>query len=108
MGGICIDYEKEFQKGKSVKVEIPLSGHVFKMTGIVCYSLKKGNIEHYRVGITFKDKSSRFMAKMAEEILCIQKMQKRMSLEADKPVDETTVADAWIKKNAKRFAHYFE
>ena len=48
------------------------------------------------------------MAKMAEEILCIQKLQKRMSLEANEPVDETTVADAWIKNNAKRFAHFFE
>ena len=108
LGGLSIDYDKNFSIGQSVTIEIPLSEHVFKLTGRVCYSVKKGDAEHFRVGIAFENESSRFMAKMAEEILCIQKLQKRMSLEANEPVDETTVADAWIKNNAKRFAHFFE
>ncbi|HRK61388.1 MAG TPA: PilZ domain-containing protein [Candidatus Omnitrophota bacterium] len=108
LGGLCIDYEKNFLPGQMVTIEIPLNDHVFKLTGEVCYSVKKGNPERFRVGIAFKDKASQFMAKMAEEILCIQKLQKRMSEEANKQVDETIVADAWIKKNAERFAHYFE
>lgn len=108
LGGLSIDYDKNFSPGQSVTVEIPLNDHIFKLTGRVCYSVKKGNPEHFRVGIAFEDKSSRFMAKMAEEILCIQKLQKRMSEEANEPVDEAAVAKEWIKKNAERFAHFFE
>jgi len=105
--GICFMTPRFIPKRTRVNVTIPVGGSVFKINGVVVYSNHEPYGEQYKTGVAFSDQTSAFRAKLAEQIIQIDRYRKRASQKLGHLMPEEEAARQWIEKNAERFACLF-
>lgn len=107
-GGISFVCDHYLEKGTSVEVAVPAHDHLFRMHAHVAYSRKDTLTGLFRTGVSFDDLDSLYRAKLAEEILCIEKYREELSQKNGRDITEEEAAREWIKKNAKKFGEIFD
>lgn len=106
-GGLHFYWNRELSRGTALSVTIPVMSRLFQMVGAVVYSQKDSLTNLYRTGVSFEEPGSSFRAKLAEEILRIQKFQEEASRTAGHPLSEEEAARKWIKKYAEKFSEIY-
>jgi len=99
--------ERFFSKGTLMDVSIPVKEEVFRIHGQVAYCNRVTESGRYRTGLAFRDPTSAFNAKLAEQIHLIKAYQEKLSQERNEEITEEEAARAWIAKYAKHFSHLF-
>ena len=102
-GGLAFYALKPVPTGAELEISIGVRGHVFKIEALTVYSSNQPTKRFYRMGVEFKDSTSAFKAKLAEEIVLIKAYQKQMSQETHHNISEEEAALDWIEKNAACF-----
>ena len=105
--GLCFFADRSITKGTTLEVSIPVKDQLFKMKARVAYSLKDSRTGMYRTGISFRDSTSLYHAKLAEEILSIERYREKLVVKTGDRPPEGEIEKKWIKKNAKRFGKIF-
>ena len=107
-GGLCFLSTEKLDKGLPVDITIPVKDKRFKIKAEVVYSRKDGKTGFFITGVSFKDYSSAFQAKLAEEMLDILNYQKKLSRESGHEVPEEEAAQKWIGKFSRFFPKLFK
>ena len=74
-GGLCFFCEHSLRPETSIEVDIPIREKFFHLRARVVYSQEDTQTSLYKTGVTFEDSDSLFKAKLAEEILAIEKFR---------------------------------
>ncbi|MCM8775842.1 MAG: PilZ domain-containing protein [Candidatus Omnitrophica bacterium] len=106
-GGICFLSERYLAKGTRIGLRIPVGGQIFRINGQVAYCHRMSKVERFRTGVAFRDATSVFRAKLAEEIVQIREYQKMLSRKLGHEVSQEEAARQWVGKYAKRFSELF-
>ncbi len=102
-GGLAFYALKPVPEGSELEINIGVRGHIFKIEAHAVYSSNRPTKRFYRTGVEFKDSSSAFKAKLAEEVVLIKAYQKQLSKETHHRVSVEEAAIDWIEKNAACF-----
>lgn len=103
-GGLAFYALKPIPEGSELEISIGVRGHIFKIDAHAVYSANRPTKKFYRTGVEFKDSTSAFKAKLAEEVVLIKAYQKQLSKETHHSISEFDAAIDWIEKNAACFA----
>ncbi len=106
-GGLHFFWIRSLAKGTSLKIALPVLNRAFKLTGEVVYSIRDAVTGLFRTGVAFRDPSSTFRMKLAEEILRIQKFQEELSRKQKEEISVEEAARKWIQKYSKEFAKIY-
>lgn len=106
-GGICFMSEQRLPQGTKIHLSIPVGDQVFRVDAQVAYCSQMSAANRYRTGVAFLDPESAFRAKLAEEMLLIEKYREKISKELGRDVSEEEAAREWIEKYAKNFSYLF-
>lgn len=106
-GGLHFYWIRALAVGAPAQVTLPVLDRLFRLTGQVIYSFKDQVTGLFRTGVSFKEPTSAFQAKMAEEILRIQKFREELSRKTGVAVSEEEAAKEWVKKYSKEFAEVY-
>ena len=107
-GGLCFFSEHSLVPKTSVEVDIPIREKSFHIRARVVYSHEDAQTSLYKTGVTFEDTDSLFKAKLAEEILAIEKFREALVRLEGREVSEEEAARQWITKYAKKFGDLFK
>ena len=89
-------------------VDIPIREKFFHIRARVVYSREDTQTSLYKTGVTFEDTDSLFKAKLAEEILAIEKFREKLVRLEGREVTEEEAASQWISKYGKKFGDLFK
>jgi len=106
-GGIAFYAPRFIAKGTHVHLKIPVGDQMFEINGIVAYSNRLPRLDRYRTGVAFLDPTSAFRAKLAEQMLEIQKYRDKVSEKLGHSISEEEAALQWIEKYAQHFSQLF-
>lgn len=107
-GGLCFACHEHLAPGDEIQVGIPVKNHLFQVLASVAYSRKDEKTGLFRTGISFHDEKNLFRAKMAEELLAMEKFRQSLEEKTNQKITEEEAAQKWVKKHAKHFAEAFE
>lgn len=102
-GGLSFLWKKKLPNGRDLSIDIPVKEKHFKVKARVVYCAEDRRTGFFRMGVSFRDVTSAFRAKLAEEALEIMAYRSKISKEAGHAVSEEEAAAAWIKKYAEFF-----
>lgn len=102
-GGLAFYALKPVPADSELEISIGVRGHIFKIEARAVYSSNQPTKRYYRTGVEFKDSTSSFRAKLAEEVVLIKAYQKKLSQETHHEISEEDAALDWIEKNAACF-----
>lgn len=105
--GLSFIWTHPLTVGTLLNLSIPVKNRVFKLNAHVAYASTTSKPDLFHIGVSFQDTTSAFKAKIAEELLEIQKYQKNMARDAGHEISEQEAAEKWIEKFAAHFAHLF-
>jgi hypothetical protein len=103
-GGLAFYSIAEIAQGSQLEISIGVRGYLFKIDGISVYCRNHPDLRFFRTGVEFKDSSSAFKAKLAEEAVLIKAYQKEIIQKTHHPISEEEAALDWIEKNAAHFS----
>lgn len=107
-GGLCFFCAHSLQPKTSIEVDIPIREKCFHIRARVVYSREDVRTSLFKTGVAFEDTDSLFNAKLAEEILAIEKFRGNLALLEGREVSEEEAARQWISKHAKKFGDLFK
>ena len=107
-GGLCFFCEHSLTPKTSIEVDIPIREKFFHIRARVVYSQEDTQTSLYKTGVTFEDTDSLFKAKLAEEILAIEKFREKLVRLEGREVTEEEAASQWISKYGKKFGDLFK
>lgn len=107
-GGLHFLWMQALAKGSPLRVTLPILDRAFKMTGRVAYSNRDVVTGLFRIGVAFREPSSAFRMKLAEEILRIQKFREEYSQEEGYEISDEEAAVKWIQKYSREFAKIYK
>ena len=102
-GGLAFYSLSQIETGTHVEIAIGVRERIFKIDAHTVYCERISTKRFYRTGVEFKDSTSAFKAKLAEEVFLIKAYQKQLSKETHHRVSEEAAALEWIEKNAAFF-----
>jgi len=102
-GGLAFYSLNPVATGSNLEITIGVRERIFKIEAQAVYCSNRPTKRFYRTGVEFKDSTSAFKAKLAEEVVLIKAYQKQISKETCKFVSEEAAALEWIEKNAAFF-----
>ena len=105
---LCFFCEHSLTPKTSIEVDIPIREKFFHIRARVVYSREDTQTSLYKTGVTFEDTDSLFKAKLAEEILAIEKFREKLVRLEGREVTEEEAASQWISKHAKKFGDLFK
>lgn len=102
-GGVAFTSTQPLNVGNALDVELPVEATRFKLTGKVasCNTMPDG---YFRVGVAFVEAAMSFRMKLAEQVLRISQLQKRLTRERGVPVSQQEAAQIWVEQYAATFA----
>lgn len=103
-GGLHFYFVRELVPGTVLQVKLHVAGRLFRLTGEIVYSFRDEITGLFRTGLKFKEPASAFRAKIAEEILRIQKFREELSRKTGAAVSEEEAAQEWVKRYSKAFS----
>ncbi len=103
-GGLAFYSLSQLEIGANLEITIGVRERIFKIEAQTAYCSNRPTKRLYRTGVEFRDSTSAFKAKLAEEIVLIKAYQKQLSKETHHRVTEEEAALEWIEKNAALFA----
>lgn len=107
-GGVRFEMDHRLSPGTAVAIRMPVHDHLFNIEAHVVYSRKDQRSGKFHTGVVFHDEEHVFRAKMAEQILMIEKYQRELNEQTATPVSEEEAARRWIEKYSRRFAELFK
>jgi len=107
-GGVCFPTVRPMARGSEIQVSIPVQDRLFKLRARVAYSKKNVKTGLFSTGVSFQDEDSLYRAKLAEELLCIERFQESLIQKTGETISVEDAAKKWIHKKAKQFATFFE
>ncbi len=102
-GGLAFYSLNQIEAGTQIEIVIGVRERIFKIDAHTVYCTRISTKRFYRTGVEFKDSTSAFKAKLAEEVVLIKAYQKQLSKETHHRVSEEEAALEWIEKNAAFF-----
>lgn len=106
-GGICFLSDHPIPKGVSIHVAIPIHDQLFKLRGEVAYAAPDNKTGLFQTGVQFRDSLNLYRAKLAEEILDLEKYCKSLTDKRGSTIPRQEAEKKWVRKNARRFAAFF-
>lgn len=106
-GGLSFYWPDALPEGAHLELAIPVEKHLFRMEAHVAYSKRDNAMGLYKTGVCFKDPTSAFRAKLAEEIIKIRAYREKMETLRGQAFSEEEAAARWISRNAEAFAKLF-
>ncbi|OQA58172.1 MAG: PilZ domain protein [Candidatus Omnitrophica bacterium ADurb.Bin277] len=106
-GGLSFYWPDFIPAGTHLQLAIPVEKQLFEMNARVAYSIKDESMGLFRTGVCFKDSTSAFRAKLAEEIIEIRDYREKMELLRGQKISEEDAAIQWIGRHAEAFAKLF-
>jgi len=103
-GGLAFYSMSHVVPGSNLEITIGVKDRLFKIEAQAVYCSNRPTKRFYRTGVEFKDSTSAFKAKLAEEVVLIKAYQKQLSAETHHRVSEEDAAVDWIEKHAAFFA----
>ena len=103
-GGLAFYSLSRIETSSALEIKIGVREHIFKIEATTVYCAARPTNKFYRTGVSFKDSSNAFKAKLAEEVVLIKAYQKELSSETHHRIAEDTAALEWIEKNAACFS----
>jgi len=107
-GGVCFTTVRPITRGTHIQVAIPVHDHLFKLRAKVAYSKKDSKTGLFQTGVSFEDHNDLYRAKLAEELLCIEKYRDTLAQKTGQEISADEAAKDWIAKKAEHFATFFE
>ena len=107
-GGLCFFCDHSLAPETTIEVDIPILDKFFHIRARVVYSRQDTQRNLFYTGVAFEDSNSLFKAKLAEEILAIEKFREELARLEGREVSEDEAARQWIAKHAKEFADRFK
>ncbi len=102
-GGLAFYSLNQVEMGAHLEITIGVRERIFKIEAHTVYCSNRPTKRFYRTGVEFKDSTSAFKAKLAEEVVLIKAFQKQLSKETHHRITEEEAALEWIEKNAALF-----
>lgn len=102
-GGLAFYSLNQIENGSDLEITIGVRDRIFKIEAHAVYCSNRPTKRFFRTGVEFKDSTSAFKAKLAEEVVLIKAFQKQISKETHHRVSEEEAALEWIEKNAAYF-----
>ena len=102
-GGLAFYSLSQVEMSSNLEITIGVRERIFKIEAQVVYCSNRPTKRFYRTGVAFKDSTSAFKAKLAEEVVLIKAFQKQLSKETHHRISEEEAALEWIEKNAALF-----
>ena len=103
LGGLSFLWPRRLSKGVLVDVNIAVKDKLFGVKSRVAYTTEDRKTGKFRTGVCFADYPSAFMARLAEEMLEIQRYRKNLSRQLGREIPEEEAANEWIQKYAANF-----
>ena len=103
-GGLAFYSLSQIDIGSNLEITIGVRERIFKIDAQSVYCSNRDIKRFYRTGVEFKDSTSAFKAKLAEEVVLIKAYQKQLRKETHHNISEEEAALEWIEKNAALFA----
>lgn len=107
-GGLCFFCEHSLAPETAIEVDIPIREKFFHIRAKVVYSRADMRTNLFKTGVTFQDTDSLFKAKLAEEILAIEKFRQSLVQLEGHDVSEEEAARQWIAAYGKQFGDLFK
>jgi hypothetical protein len=100
-GGLCFRSDISIEPGSVINIRIPLKDPAFAIEGIVVWC-KKSN-ERHDVGVQFADASTKFRARMIEQVCHIEHYKADVFEKEGRVLSGEEAAAEWIGKHAETF-----
>lgn len=107
-GGLHFFWMRALAKGTPLRIVLPVLDHLFKLSGQVVYSIRDTVTGLFRTGVAFREPSSLFRMKLAEEILRIQKFRDELVKKRNENISVEDAARQWIQMYSKEFAKIYQ
>ncbi len=107
-GGLCFFCDHSLAPETAIEVDIPIQDKFFHIRARVVYSREDTEKHLFQTGVAFEDTDSLFKAKLAEEILAIEKFREALARLEGHEVSEEEAARQWVAKHAKKFGDRFK
>ncbi len=100
-GGLCFLSESPLKTGSTIHIEIGIENNPFGADGEVAWCRPENSV--YSVGVAFKDGSTQFGVRMAEQVCHIEQYRKIVLRDEGRTLNSEDAAKEWIEKHAADF-----
>lgn len=102
-GGLAFLSRDEVSSGSTIDIQIPLQNPEMQLTGTVVWCQWLEPEEAYEVGVSFQDATTRFRARMVEQICHIEHYKKDILEQEGRQLTSEQAALEWIHRYAREF-----
>jgi c-di-GMP-binding flagellar brake protein YcgR len=107
MGGLHLVTKQAWEQGERVELSFPLKDVRCKLRGRVAHCRQAPRKRSFEVGLEFTDADSAFRAKLAQEVLEIERYRHELERLLRRQVSEQEASKKWVAKRAKEFSELF-
>ncbi len=103
-GGLLFFCAHALHSGDELEISFPVKDRCVRLKGKVAYSAKDSENGLFRTGLEFLDADEAFKAKLAEELLEIERYRLNLTRALKRQVSEEEASEKWVKERARKFA----